>query len=70
MSDDLNGAIDDLERAETKIERLRAALKQALRQWSMYAEMVEGSDRDFALETEKSAEGDMYRAAVALANEE
>jgi hypothetical protein len=44
--------------------KLEAALKQALRQWHMYAEMV---DDGVDLDIEKSPEGDMYRAAKALA---
>ena len=46
--------------------KLEMALKQALRQWHMYAEMVERVD-GFDLDTEKSPEGDIYRAAKALA---
>jgi hypothetical protein len=49
--------------------RLRAHLKQALGQWSMYAEMIECND-GFDLATEKSPEGDMYRAAHAAAFDE
>jgi hypothetical protein len=56
-------------RAEIQIDRLRTQLKQALRQWSMYAEMVENND-GFDLATEKSPEGDMYRAAHAAAFDE
>lgn len=41
---------------------LRGALDQALRQWNMYADMVERND-GFNLATEKSPEGDMYRRA-------
>ena len=51
----------------TEIEQLRSALQQALRQWSMYAEMVERND-GFDLATEQSPEADMYRAAYALAH--
>lgn len=51
--------------AANEIERLRVALKQALRQWDMYAEMVERND-GFSLKTEKSSEGEIYRAAMAL----
>jgi hypothetical protein len=46
---------------------LLSHLKQALRQWAMYAEIVEGSSHDdFNLATEKSPEGDLYRAALAV----
>lgn len=51
----------------TEIEQLRSALQQALRQWSMYAEMVEGND-GFNLATEQSPEGEIYRAGYALAH--
>jgi hypothetical protein len=50
------------------IIELRAALRQALRQWEMYADMVEQRD-DFDLKNEKSPEADMYRAAYALAHD-
>jgi hypothetical protein len=43
------------------VDELQAALKQALRQWKMYAEQEE---RD--LKTESSTEAEMYRAALAL----
>lgn len=45
------------------VDQLQAALKQALRQWKMYAEMEH--DRD--LNTEASPEAEMYRAALAVA---
>ena len=43
------------------IDELQAALKQALRQWKMYAEQEE---RD--LKTESSPEAEMYREALKL----
>ncbi len=63
-ADSLQNDIDDLRATEA---RLRAALKQALRQWNMYAEMVERND-GFDLATEKSPEAEMYRAAYELAH--
>ena len=45
--------------------RLRAALRRALRQWAMYAEMYERND-GFELKTEKSPEADDYRAMLAM----
>jgi hypothetical protein len=60
-------AADELEKRGAEIDRLRAALKQALRQWEMYAETVEARD-EFDFKTEQSPEADMYRAALALVN--
>lgn len=48
---------------EQKIAQLRAELRQALRQWKMYAECE--PDRD--LKSEKSTEADIYRAALVVA---
>jgi hypothetical protein len=45
-----------------KFKTLDGHLRQALRQWKMYAEMQEERD----LLTEVSAEGEMYRAALAV----
>jgi hypothetical protein len=55
----------EIERLEAENERLRAGLKQALGQWSMYADMVERSD-GFDLKNEKSLEADEYRRLLAL----
>jgi hypothetical protein len=44
---------------------LLAHLKQALRQWHMYAEMVENPN-DCDLITEQTPEGEMYREAIAF----
>ena len=44
------------------VDELQAALRQALRQWKMYAEMDE--DRD--LKTEQSTEAELYRLHLAL----
>lgn len=46
-----------------KIKATEAQLRQALRQWKMYAEMQEERD----LLTETSPEAEMYRAALAVA---
>jgi hypothetical protein len=54
----------ELEAKDAEIAELRAALVQALRQWKMYFEMIEGDPA-----TEKSAEADLYRAAFALAHD-
>jgi hypothetical protein len=56
-------------KAEAEIAKLRDHLKRSLRQWSMYAEMVEGND-GFDLATEQSPEGEIYREAHAVANEQ
>lgn len=48
---------------------LRKHLKMALRQWVMYADMVENND-GFDLMTEQSPEAETYRTAHALANEQ
>ena len=45
------------------VDELQTALRQALRQWKMYAEQE--PDRD--IKTETSAEAEMYRAALELA---
>ncbi len=52
---------------DAEIERLRAALKTALGQWSMYADMVERVD-GFDMEKEQSPEADQYRRLKALAD--
>ena len=46
-----------------KIDAMEVQLRQALRQWKMYAEMQEERD----LLTETSPEAEMYRAALAVA---
>ena len=72
----LRMVIDDLiadgQRKDAEIARLRETLKQALRQWKMYSEFAERGDdlNGFNLADEKSLEGDMYRAAYALAHEQ
>jgi hypothetical protein len=73
---DLIGKSDDpdtataLRWAADEIDSLRDALKQALRQWKMYAEMVEDGYFDsFDLGKEKSPEADLYRTVYALAYE-
>jgi hypothetical protein len=50
---------------ENHFDELVQALEQALRQWSMYADMCERDDRT-TLETEKTPEGEMFRSAKAL----
>lgn len=57
------------DKLQTENERLRAALKQSLRQWSMYADMID-RDSGFVLSAEESPEADLYRAAYALAHEQ
>ncbi len=57
-------AANEIERLEKETVDLHTALRQALRQWKMYAETE--PDRD--LSTETSTEAQMYRAAVALAD--
>ena len=42
------------------IDRLADAARQALRQWKMYADVVEGGN-GFDLETDDSPEGELYR---------
>jgi hypothetical protein len=49
--------------AGDRILALEAQLRQALRQWKMYAELQEERD----LLTEASPEAEMYRAALAVA---
>ncbi|HWX30133.1 MAG TPA: hypothetical protein VNZ53_22185 [Steroidobacteraceae bacterium] len=44
MSDDLNGALADLERAETEIDTLRAALLESLILQSHYAVILNRFD--------------------------
>jgi hypothetical protein len=51
-------------RWENHFDDLVAALDQALRQWAMYADIVERYDR--TLNAEQSPEGEMYRSAKAL----
>jgi hypothetical protein len=53
------------ERVEAHNRQLRDALKQALRQWEMYAEMSEARD-EFDFKSEKSPEADLYRDGLAL----
>ena len=50
----------DERRAE--LAQARSLLKQALRRWRMYAEVYAAGD----FETERTAEGDMYRRARAF----
>jgi hypothetical protein len=59
--------LEDDDAQRTARERLRMALKQALRQWSMYADMHEGRP-GFDLETEQSAEASEYRRLKVLAD--
>jgi hypothetical protein len=51
-------------RWENHFDELVKALDQALRQWAMYADIVERDDR--TLDAEQSPEGEMYRSAKAL----
>ena len=59
-----NEAAGKIEILETETVELHTALRQALRQWKMYAEME--PDRD--LSAEASPEAAMYREALALAD--
>lgn len=61
---------EDNAKLRAKVERLTAALRQALRQWHMYAESVEHSDERFDLAQEKSPEGDLYRQGLAALGDE
>ena len=65
----LTDAANEIERQAAETASLRADLKQALRQWAMYAEMVERND-GFEFEKEKSPEADMYRAIKARISEQ
>lgn len=65
--DGLSGRVRQMiESRDVEIANLRVTLRFALRQWRMYAEMIERVD-GFDLATEKSPEADMYRAAMHLA---
>lgn len=55
-----------IESRDLEIVNLRVTLRHALRQWQMYAGMVERAD-GFDLATEKSPEADIWRAAMHLA---
>ena len=55
-----------VESRDLEIANLRVTLRHALRQWQMYAEMVERAD-GFDFTTEKSPEADIWRAAMRLA---
>lgn len=51
-------------RWENHFDDLVKALNQALRQWAMYADIVEQDNR--TLDAQQSPEGEMYRSAKAL----
>ena len=55
-----------LAKAEAQNAKLREALKQANRQWKMYAEMSE--DRDLMSDTDEEAQ--MWRKSIAVYREE
>jgi hypothetical protein len=57
--------------AAAHIAALEAALRAALEQWAMYADMSERCDETVRLVDEKSPEGDLYRhCKAALAPEQ
>lgn len=60
-----NEAANEIDRLSEEVVLLHTALRQSLRQWKMHAEME--PDRD--LSAEASPEAEMYRQALALADE-